>query len=673
MTWRRVASYLPWLVVALPAIYQLGLLATAIAGRFGYPYDLEWMEGGLLHHAMRIREGQGIYVPPSIDFIPYLYTPLYPAVLALFGNAFGLTYQLGRAVSVLSLVAIAIHAEAQLGSSRHAHAHRGPALAGGALALGLFAATYPYVEGWYDLVRADTLFLFMVTAGIAGLPRWCATGEGFGGHARVAAGGALLALAFFAKQTGIIYVAFGGLVVLAVNWRRAPIYAATAGVIGLGGTWLLNTTTHGWFWIYVRKIHAAHDFNMDRFWKSFGNILWHFPTASIVIAASLVIVAVTRLARGPLPRGTHPLLLWAPTYAVSTLLGALGWGTEFAHFNAYMPAFLHGGLAAGAAVPALYACARVWMGDRPRVGLVATVVALAAAVPLSVACWSHRWSPSKFIPAERDAAAGDKLITRIRGIEGDVWMPSHPWYLYLAGKTPHVHRMGVKDVTTRQSRVVLGMDEALRTHAFAALVLDERDLQLEVPAVAQYYRPALELPADERPRVFTGAPVLPSSIWVPAIVTPPPPGARAQFDFEAASWDLWTTSGPAWTPRPEQEAQPGQELVVGVGGRRFATSMHGGDAAVGRVTSPTFILDGTRLTLQLGGSTDASKLRVELRLVGVAAPVAIASVPEPGGDTLRTVTVDTAAFVGKEAQLVMIDDSATGHLDVDDVWVWRAP
>ena len=104
----RLVGALPWLVIALPALYQLFLLSVAITARITYPYDLEWMEGGMLHHALRIQNGEGIYVPPSIDFIPYLYTPLYPSLLAMLGGAFGLTYTLGRAISVLSLIGIAI-------------------------------------------------------------------------------------------------------------------------------------------------------------------------------------------------------------------------------------------------------------------------------------------------------------------------------------------------------------------------------------------------------------------------------------------------------------------------------------------------------------------------------------------------------------------------------------
>ena len=61
-------------------------------------------------------------------------------------------------------------------------------MCGAALACGLFAAIYPFVEGWYDLVRADTMFLFLVTAAIGGLSRWSVTAYGVEGHVKVAAG-----------------------------------------------------------------------------------------------------------------------------------------------------------------------------------------------------------------------------------------------------------------------------------------------------------------------------------------------------------------------------------------------------------------------------------------------------------------------------------------------------
>jgi hypothetical protein len=583
----------------------------------------------------------------------------------LFGKP---SYLIGRLISIAGLAGIAGAAAVSFAGARQRH----PGVAAGAvLALGLFAMYYPYVEGWYDLVRADTFFLFMVTAGIAGLPLWARSDRGLVGHGKVAAGAVLMALAFFCKQTGIFYVAFGGLIVVIVNWRRTPIYVAMAGVIGLGGCWLLNLATHGWFWTYVSEIHRAHDFNMDRFYLSFRNILWHAPAPTIVISATWLLVGWTAIRRGGIPAPAQPFVLWSFAFALSTVVGAIGWGTEFAHFNAYIPAFLHGSLAAGAAVPAVIACVRLLCGERRHAELLATLCALLAAVPLAVTCAVRRWQPARFVPSAADVAAGDRLIDRLRKIDGDVWMPSHPWYLHLAGKTPHVHRMGIKDVTTRQTRTIEGLDDKLRTHGFTAIVLDNRDLQTELPALRQYYRPALMLPDNQRPRVYTGASVVPDSIWIPAIPATPPSNAKVVFDFEAASWAPgWSTTGTgtAWGPGPVTESLPGQELVLGATGQRFATSMNGGDAATGRVTSPAFTLDGARLAIRLGGGEDAARLRVELWVDDAIAGTA--SVPKTG-DSLRSVVIEIGALRGKRATLVLVDDSPDGHLNVDDVWLWQ--
>jgi hypothetical protein len=660
-----------WLVIALAALYQIGLLVQAIAGRVRYPYDLEWMEGGMLQHAQRIRHGDGIYIPPNVDFIPYLYTPLYPTLVAafsaLFGGPFGPSYLLARAISIASLIGIAGAALASFAGTRE---RRLPATTGAVLGLGLFAACYPFVEGWYDIVRADTLFLFMVTAAIAGLPKWAASDDGVVGHGKVCAGAALMALAFFCKQTGIIYVAFGSVIVLVVGWRRLPAYLVMAGVIGLGGSVVLDRATHGWFWTYVSEIHRAHDFHLPRFYASFRNILWHFPAPAIVVAVALVLVAVSwRRARG-VPRPAQPFVLWTAAYAVSTIIGAVGWGTEFAHFNAYMPALLHGALAAGAAVPAVLSCVRTLARGHRHAEPIAMACAIAAALPLAITCVAWRWQPQRFIPTVADVAAGDRLIARLKSAEGDIWMPSHPWYLVLAGKTPHAHRMGIKDVTTRQSRTIEGLDDKLRNHGFAAIVLDNRDLNLELPALRRHYRPAFALPPDERPRVYTGAVVSPESIWIPAVPATPPPTAKLVFDFEATRWtDGWVASGAAWGTGPVTDAMPGQPPVLGATGARFATSMAGGDAATGRLTSPRFALDGARLTLRLGGAADPIRLRAELWIDDALARTA--SVPDPSGESLRTVTIDLGGLRGKLARLVLVDDAPDTHLNVDDVWLWQ--
>src|SRR5690242_9668573 len=102
---RRIAERALWIALLLVGAAHLVLFLYVIARRFAYPFDLEWMEGGMLLHAKRIAEGQPIYAPPSVDFVPYLYTPLYPAIVALLGKLVGIGYALGRFVSLASLAA----------------------------------------------------------------------------------------------------------------------------------------------------------------------------------------------------------------------------------------------------------------------------------------------------------------------------------------------------------------------------------------------------------------------------------------------------------------------------------------------------------------------------------------------------------------------------------------
>ncbi|HEX9101809.1 MAG TPA: hypothetical protein VF997_06380, partial [Polyangia bacterium] len=149
--WRGVA-------LALAAWLTL-LLLYVFARRFVYPYDLEWMEGGMLAHALRLANGEPIYAPPSVDFIPYLYTPGYPAVVFALGKLFGIGYKLGRFVSLVGFFAVVV-----LG---YVYARReGGSRAAAACAIAIICAAFVPTGTFYDLARPDSLFMGLVTAGL---------------------------------------------------------------------------------------------------------------------------------------------------------------------------------------------------------------------------------------------------------------------------------------------------------------------------------------------------------------------------------------------------------------------------------------------------------------------------------------------------------------------------
>ncbi|MBK8715808.1 MAG: hypothetical protein IPN32_13820 [Deltaproteobacteria bacterium] len=94
-------------ILAALAIAWMLALAVVFVLRVSFPLELEWMEGGVLHQALRFQRGQALYPPPSAEFVPFLYTPLYAMTVGALGWLFGLDYPLARAVSIASTIAIA--------------------------------------------------------------------------------------------------------------------------------------------------------------------------------------------------------------------------------------------------------------------------------------------------------------------------------------------------------------------------------------------------------------------------------------------------------------------------------------------------------------------------------------------------------------------------------------
>ena len=527
----RAAWWIGGGLLAVPALVQLALLAWAIAGRIAYPYDLEWMEGGLLVHADRLAQGLSIYPPPSVDFIPYPYTPGYPALLSVVGRIFGLSYPVGRAVGVVALVAILAIGAWALVRAREPH-DRAPAALGAILAWGVIAATYPWLNGWLDLVRGDVVFLAIALVGFVWLDRALGAPRAWPG---VIGAATVLAGSFFFKQTGVLLVAAGGVLVAARRWRCVPAYVVIAGVLGLGGTWLLDRMTDGWFWVYVFRILQQHPFSRGRFLRSFGHILLHFPAVTLVVLLALVLVIAARLGRDEWPPGTRSLATWAWLAAAGTVVGATGWAIEWAHFNAYLPAMVLLAFAAGAALPALAGAARALApARRPLADLLVGVAALSIAVNLALASWR----PSHFVPSAADREAGAALVARLASTPGEVFVPSHPWYAVLAGKRPFAHRMGVMEMTyqprvaggarlSAPTKEIAGLREALSRGRFDLVVLDDRWNEWEFPALSTGYRLQEVLADRDSPRVVSGRPTRPRGVYVPATRAPvPPPGAR---------------------------------------------------------------------------------------------------------------------------------------------------
>jgi hypothetical protein len=150
------------LLAALAGLVELALHTRLFAARVAFPLDLEWMEGGVLVHAQRVAHGQPLYVKPSLDFIPFLYTPFYYVVLAALSKVAPLGYALARTVSLLSFAgALALLVAGALRESPRARLPRLLAALVGVAGAGAVTAGFEFSGGFFDLARSDSLLLLL--------------------------------------------------------------------------------------------------------------------------------------------------------------------------------------------------------------------------------------------------------------------------------------------------------------------------------------------------------------------------------------------------------------------------------------------------------------------------------------------------------------------------------
>lgn len=521
-------------LLLLLAVGVLGVFGWLVARRIAYPYDLEWMEGGMLCHALRLYEGQPIYAPPSVDFIPHLYTPLYPAVVALLARVTGdVGYLLGRAVSVASFAgALLIGALWAYREGRSAVT----AVAAMALPVASFAAT----GGFYDLARADSLQIFLTVAGLA--LSW----YGRASHLRLALAAVLLVASFFAKQTAAPLIAFAGAGLLLT--RRKPVVTfAVVGIVGFAATvYLLNRASEGWFWTYIFRLHQGHSFYARRAFVETPLILGRYLGPALLLlpwglSRALRTAGSAGSAGSWSDAGGFYYLGWLALGGVTA--ACVGFGTQWAHTNAFIPGIFFPAIAIGAAAGRLVHRPSVGAGPssaatpssggapssgsprtpssgrRPQRGPSATAEAFRSFLVLSLLAASlaldaRTLRPASHLPTAADRAAGDALIARMRATSGEILIPFHPFYGHLSGKRTYLHRMGVWDVRGTVAGRVRGLEEALSGRRFALIVFDNKVEQTwgDWPGVLSAYQLTERIVG---PRTVEGADTRPGLLLTP--------------------------------------------------------------------------------------------------------------------------------------------------------------
>jgi hypothetical protein len=397
--------------------------------RIGYPYELEWLEGGAVEIASRVAHGQAIYVAPSIHYVPYPYTPLYFWVTGTFARVTGLGFLPLRLVSLISsLGACALLA-------RIVWRETGDMVAG-VVASGLFSATFAVSGAWLDVGRVDSMALLLLLVAL-----YC------GCHAQGVSGGLVVGvlafLAFMTKQSDLLAM-LPVLLMLLVFRRRVGLSAsATVAVLVVGSTYLLDASSHGWYGYYVFQ-ELLHQGVVHSVWRTFfTQDLWHTPwTIGLGLIAIALFVLYRRVA-------STDWLYWGSAIAgllLASLVSRLHSGgardvliTAYAG-TALMGAFGYNALLQAAKLGRANGQGTGWIAKVPA----ATSIALVLVVGIQIG--ALHYSPSQYIPTASDRSAGEHFIALVRRTPGPVIVADHPYYDTLAGKTSWAQGEAVHDI-----------------------------------------------------------------------------------------------------------------------------------------------------------------------------------------------------------------------------------
>ncbi len=436
--------------------------------RLRYPFDLEWLEGGAVELVRRVSDGQSLYVPPTFDFTPWPYPPLYFWVSAGVAQVAGDGYVPLRLVSLVSSIVALVLIAAIV---RRA----GGTWLGGLAGAGLFAATFQLGGAWADIGRVDSLFLaLLLGAVLAG-----AVARSWPGGVLV---GLLIFLAFMTKQNALI-AAVPMLVWLVVYRRRVGVAASVVALgASIGSVVVGNAMTDGWYGEYV----VAELLGQPVAWRwALG--FWLIDLA-VPLALALVVCAwwARSLHRDHRAGAANPFLTQGYIGAVAVGLVAASWAGRLhsgGFANVVIPAYAAVALGFGLAVS--HALGRNHSTTMLRSGWVVALFAVQVAV-LMLVPWRGTL-PWTLVPTAVDEAAGTRLLGVLDRIPGRVVVPVHPHLLTQLDRPPHAQSLAVGDVLRgRDGRV----KEALSADLARALD-DVSVVVLDTPGEGSAFEPAL--------------------------------------------------------------------------------------------------------------------------------------------------------------------------------------
>ncbi len=442
--------------------------------RLPYPYELDFVESGLMDTVQRVLDGLPLFTPPTLSYTPALYTPFYYYAAVPFAWLLGCSFPALRVLSFLASLAaiglVGLLAWNETGNWRPA-----------CISSGLFVATFAAGGAWFDTARVDSLYLAFLLGGIYFLRR---NRRRF--HLLIAA--CLFLLAFWTKQTGLGVAILASLYsIVAIKGQRKWIFPA----ITLAGSGILTGIAHmrsgGWFTYYVFRMPNHHPAEYDQMGLFLSRDIFH---ALPLAALAGVFVFLLWLARRQIPSAFHLVLVLGGVVGLS----AVNRLHEGGYLNTLIPAFAVLSVLFGVGLEMALRIARTGRvgGITIHTGRAALLLTLLGLLQFGLLAYD----PRQYLPSAADRKAGDELVSWMKQVQGDIFLPNHTTLTDMAGKPTHAHLGMMWDIfraddpNANQTLAPLKQEilTALETRRFEAVILDDTEQTM----LLDFYKPFMQ-------------------------------------------------------------------------------------------------------------------------------------------------------------------------------------
>jgi 4-amino-4-deoxy-L-arabinose transferase-like glycosyltransferase len=482
LTIERLLRILTLIFGALVAILYIWVALS----RMNYPFDLEWIEGGMTEIVRRILIGQSMYVPPSVNFTPFLYPPVYFYLTALVAKFTGFGF---FPLRLVSFSASCISGATIFAIIRRETRNDFAAI----IAACLFFAMFYAAGAWLDIARVDSLFLAFILLTFYFIPITQT------GYALLA--GLFAALAILTKQTALIICLPLALYLFVTNWKRGLIFSATTAlIVGIVTLWF-NIQSDGWYVYYVFTL-----LNQQTEWLIAD--IFIFWNRDLIAPLGIATLLSTFYLLNLFFRDRKRFFFWT-TLLIGCFLGSYLTRVKVGGAaNVLLPLYAVLAILFALGINEIFA-----LNPNPIHKNLLYIAILFQFISLS-------YNPFAQIPTPADIKAGNGLVKYISSVNGEVYIPDHTYLSSLANKQSFAHFSAVWDVTRGDvqdaGKTMLTNDLAstICHQQFAAIIVDDDWYYL--PGLETYYTYSGPIPYNGN--VFfpvTGRRSRPMNIYIP--------------------------------------------------------------------------------------------------------------------------------------------------------------